>query len=193
MTKCTPKKLKLKNDKKWDLAKFENRFFILTFFWGHLVTKVSLLFWNQHKILDFLKPYMTYFKKKNFHLSEGSLVKFCDTKTQKRYKRHKIKKSAFSKIVLDIFCRSITTWSIVNLKNHWTLVFTCRVAISCIQGIWFIILIGVYFSQVKNKPWHPWVYSLIWHHREHLPQHNGPPPAFKTLPVNSLKKFYFSR
>ncbi len=21
-------------------------------------------------------------------------------------------------------------------------------------------------SQVKNKPWHPWVYSWIWHHRE---------------------------
>ncbi len=32
-------------------------------------------------------------------------------------------------------------------------VFTYRVAISCIQGIWLVILIVVYFSQVKNKPW----------------------------------------
>ncbi len=27
----------------------------------------------------------------------------------------------FSKIVRDIFCWSKTTWSLVNLKNHWTL------------------------------------------------------------------------
>ncbi len=39
---------------------------------------------------------------------------------------------------------------------------------SCTQGVWFVILIGLYFSQVKNKPWHPWVYSWIWHHREQL-------------------------
>jgi hypothetical protein len=29
-----PKKLKLKNHKKWDLANLENCFLILTFFWG---------------------------------------------------------------------------------------------------------------------------------------------------------------
>ncbi len=27
---------------------------------------------------------------------------------------------------------------------------------------------GVFFSQVKNKPWHTWVYSWIWHRREQL-------------------------
>jgi hypothetical protein len=83
VTKCTPKKLKLKNKKKWYLAKFENRFFILTFFWG-ILSQRQVAFLIQHKILDFLIPYMTYFKKKNFHLSEGPLVKFCDTKTPKR-------------------------------------------------------------------------------------------------------------
>ncbi len=29
------------------------------------------------------------------------------------------------------------------------------------------ILLVVYFSQVKNKPWLPWVYSWIRHRREH--------------------------
>jgi hypothetical protein len=43
-----------------------------------------LHFWNQHKILDFLIPYMTYFKKKNFHLSEGPILKFINTKAEKR-------------------------------------------------------------------------------------------------------------
>ncbi len=43
---------------------------------------------------------------------------------------------------------------------------TYRVVTSCIQGIWLVILIGVYFSQVKNKPWLPWVYSWTWHRRE---------------------------
>ncbi len=38
----------------------------------------------------------------------------------------------------------------------------------CIQGIWLLVLISVYFSQVKNKPWLPWVYSWIWHRREQL-------------------------
>jgi hypothetical protein len=51
---------------------------------GHFVTKVSLHFWYQHKILDFLIPYMTYFKKKNFHLSEGPILKFINTKAEKR-------------------------------------------------------------------------------------------------------------
>ncbi len=32
-------------------------FFNFNFFWGHFVTKVSLHFLNQHKILDFLIPY----------------------------------------------------------------------------------------------------------------------------------------
>jgi hypothetical protein len=25
----------------------------------------------------------------------------------------------------------------------------------------------VYFSQVKNKPWYPWIYTWFWHCREH--------------------------
>jgi hypothetical protein len=38
------KKLKLKNKKKWDLAKLDNSFFNLNFFGVHIVTKTSLLF-----------------------------------------------------------------------------------------------------------------------------------------------------
>ncbi len=30
------------------------------------------------------------------------------------------------------------------------------------------IITGVYFSQVKNKPWIPWVYTWSWHCREQL-------------------------
>jgi hypothetical protein len=48
------------------LSKFRKQFFNFNFFWGHFVTKKSLLFCNQHKILDFLIPYMNYFKKKMF-------------------------------------------------------------------------------------------------------------------------------
>ncbi len=46
---------------------------------------------------------------------------------------------------------------------------SCILVICCnsyVQGIWFVILIGVYFLQVKNKPWLPWVYTWIWHHHE---------------------------
>ncbi len=54
---------------------------------------------------------------------------------------------------------------------HCRLVSSCihiLCCYSCTQGIWFVILIDVYFSQGKNKPWHPRVYSWIWHHREHF-------------------------
>ncbi len=34
---------------------------------------------------------------------------------------------------------------------------------SCVR-----IITGVYFSQVKNKPWIPWVYTWSWHRCEHL-------------------------
>jgi hypothetical protein len=87
-------------------------FFNVNFFGGHFVTRVSLCFWNQHKILDFVIPNMTYFKEKYFHLSEGPILKFFDTKTKKRYKRQKIRKNAFSKTVLYIFCQSKIKWSI---------------------------------------------------------------------------------
>jgi hypothetical protein len=82
VTKCPQKKLKLK--KKMGLSKFGKQFFNFNFFWGHFVTKTSLLFLNQFKILDFLIPYMTYFKKKKFHLLEELILKFINTKIEKR-------------------------------------------------------------------------------------------------------------
>jgi hypothetical protein len=41
-------------------------FFNFNIFEKHFVTKVYLCFRNQHIILDFLIPNMTYFKKKDF-------------------------------------------------------------------------------------------------------------------------------
>ncbi len=82
--KMPPKKVKIKKlFSKFAKSHFFS-FFNFNFFWGHFVTKVSLHFWNQHKIPDFLMPYMTYFKKKNFHLSEGPILKFVNTKAEKR-------------------------------------------------------------------------------------------------------------
>jgi hypothetical protein len=66
------------------LSKIRKWFFYYNFFGGHFVTQANLLFLNQHKILYFLIPYMTYFKKKKYYLSEGPLFKFFDTKTKKR-------------------------------------------------------------------------------------------------------------
>jgi hypothetical protein len=64
--KMPPKKVKIKKRQKMGLSKFRKQFFNFNFFCGHFVTKTSLLFLNQFKILDFLIHYMIYFKKKNF-------------------------------------------------------------------------------------------------------------------------------
>ncbi len=82
--KMPPKKVKIEKRQKMGLSKFRKQFFNFNFFGGHFVTKTSLLFWNQFKILDFLIPYMTYLKKKKFHLSEGPILKFINTKIEKR-------------------------------------------------------------------------------------------------------------
>jgi hypothetical protein len=78
--KMPPKKVKIKKRQKMGLSKFRKQFFNFNFFWVHFATKTSLLFLNQFKILDFLIPYMTYFKKKKFHLSEEPILKFINTK-----------------------------------------------------------------------------------------------------------------
>ncbi len=46
------------------LGKIRKRFFNFNFFEGHFVTETSLLFLNQHKILDFFNTIYDYFKKK---------------------------------------------------------------------------------------------------------------------------------
>ncbi len=79
-----PKKVKLKKLFSKFAKSHSFSFFNFNFFWGYFVTKVSLLFWNQHKILDFFILYMTYFKKKKFQLSEGPILKFVNTKAEKR-------------------------------------------------------------------------------------------------------------
>ncbi len=56
MTKCPPKKLKLKNEKKWDLANLENSFLILTFWGGILSLRQVCLFEISIKFSIFLYP-----------------------------------------------------------------------------------------------------------------------------------------
>ncbi len=80
--KMLPKKVKLKT-KKCDFAKLENSFFNFNFFKGILSLRQYCFFLNQHKISDFLIPYITYFKKTKFNLSEGPILKFINTKTKK--------------------------------------------------------------------------------------------------------------
>ncbi len=57
-----------------------------------------------------------------------------------------------------------------------------------------VILMGVYFSQVKKKPWHPWVHTWFRHHREqklsYIQLHIEPIPVswdtlLKTLGIKS--------
>ncbi len=97
---------------------------------GHFVfvTKISLNFWNQPEIFSiFDTRYDLLFQgKKIIQLSKGPFFKFLDTKTGKRLKHHKINKYVFSKIVSNIFRKSKTTWSNVNFKNHWILLYILR-------------------------------------------------------------------
>ncbi len=82
--KMPPKKLKLKKRQKLNLANLKNSFLILTFFGGILSLRQVCFFEISLKILNYLIPYMTYFKKKNFHLSEEPILKFINTKAEKR-------------------------------------------------------------------------------------------------------------
>ncbi len=82
--KKPPKNIKNKKRQKMGLGKFRKQFFNFNFFGGYFVTKTSLLFLNQFRILDFFIPCMTYFKTKKFHLSEEPILKFINTKIEKR-------------------------------------------------------------------------------------------------------------
>jgi hypothetical protein len=59
----TAQKKLFEKNKKMGPGKIIKLFFNLNFFRA-FVTNTSLHFLNQHKILDFLIPYITYFKKK---------------------------------------------------------------------------------------------------------------------------------
>ncbi len=62
------------------------------------------------------------------------------------------------------------------MYKSWLFVLTCIMSVRSLSmpynhlrpGNWFTSLIAVYFSQVKNKPWLPWVYTWIWHRQEQL-------------------------
>ncbi len=119
MTTYPQKKLKLKNGKNGTDKKLENSFLIITSFIGNILSlKIE-------KFAFFKSAYNSWlfdtlydpFQEKKIHLSEGPILTFINTKTQKKIETPQNKENAFSKIVLDIFCRSKTTWSVVNLKK----------------------------------------------------------------------------
>ncbi len=94
--KKPPQKVKIKKLFS-NFAKSHFLCFNLNFLGGHFVTKVSLHFLNQHKVLDFFIPHMTYLKEKKFHLSEGPFYKFFDTRTKKDRNAKNLRKMPFLK------------------------------------------------------------------------------------------------
>jgi hypothetical protein len=66
------------------LSNIRKRFFNFSFLGGHFVTKTNLLFRNQHKILNFFIPYMTYFKKKKFSPLRRAVIQIFQHKNQKK-------------------------------------------------------------------------------------------------------------
>ncbi len=70
--------------------------------------------------------------------------------------------------VLQEDCCSSTVCTVIYASSYCNVMYPHIMLYCCAQGTWFVILIDVYFSQVKNKPWLPWVYSWIWHHRKQL-------------------------
>jgi hypothetical protein len=78
----SPKIVKIGKRRKIGLSKSRKQFFNFNFFGGHFVTKTSF-FLIQLKILDFVIPYMTYFKKKNFTSQKGRFSNFATQKPKK--------------------------------------------------------------------------------------------------------------
>ncbi len=60
-----------------------------------------------------------------------------------------------------------------NCHELFPVYHSCLIMIVHVHTSRFTILIDVYFLQVKNKPWLPWVYSWIRHRREHYPSSKG--------------------
>ncbi len=77
------------------LGKIRKWFFNFNF-WGGILSRICC-FGISRKFQIFFIHNMTYFKKKQFHLSVGQFFKFFDTKTEKRQKRYKMKKIPFLK------------------------------------------------------------------------------------------------
>jgi hypothetical protein len=60
--------------------------------------------------------------------------------------------------VYVLFCNEHSRSCYIHTSNCCLLLCT-----SCV-----CVITGVYFSQVKNKPWIPWVYAWFWHRHEKL-------------------------
>jgi hypothetical protein len=65
------------------LSKIRKQFFNFNFYGEHLSQRQVCFFEISIKFSIFFIPNMTYFKKKNFHLSEEQILKFFNTKTEK--------------------------------------------------------------------------------------------------------------
>jgi hypothetical protein len=63
-----------------------------------------------------------------------------------------------------------------SIYKSWLCVLTCIISVCSLSmpyncllpGNLFTLLTTVYFSQVKNKPWLPWVFNWISYRREQL-------------------------
>jgi hypothetical protein len=62
-----------------------------------------------------------------------------------------------------ILLRNATFALLLHTYLLWLTIIVSSPCTNCV-----CIITGVYFSQVKNKPWIPWVYTWFWHRREHL-------------------------
>jgi hypothetical protein len=106
--KMTPKKVKIKKRQKMGLSKFRKQLLNFNFFGGHFVTKTSFFF-KSVKNSGFFDTLYNLFQEKKFSPLRRADFKIYQHKNRKKMKHHKIKKNAFSKIVLDIFYRSKST------------------------------------------------------------------------------------
>ncbi len=82
--KMPPKKVIIYKQKKWDFAKLDNRFLILTFFGGILSLGQISFFEFSTKFLIFLYPiWPTVFQEKNFTSQKGRFSNFVTQKPKK--------------------------------------------------------------------------------------------------------------
>jgi hypothetical protein len=79
------------------LSKIRKQFLILTFWGGILSQRQVCFFLNQHKILDCLIPYKTYFKKKKFTYQTADLNIFQYKNQKKDRNTTKLRKMPFLK------------------------------------------------------------------------------------------------
>jgi hypothetical protein len=73
------------------------------------------------------------------------------------------KKTDVQVCTLTIVYYCLTTVNIHAIATYATFLWSAISNCACTYKSVAVTLTGVYFLQVKNKPWHPWVYTWFWH------------------------------